>query len=77
MAKISSRGGEPWALRKAKQEVTRGVRLATIAETRRRGYEVADDSLQDEYGNAWPVITVTNFDAILNDMEKEATDGPV
>ncbi len=50
------------------------MRRTTIAEIRRRGHEVADDSFQDEYGNEWPVITVANFDAILDDM-KEATDG--
>ena len=36
MAKMSSRGGEPWALQKAKREVTKDVRAATIEEVRLR-----------------------------------------
>ncbi|KKK52327.1 hypothetical protein LCGC14_3106030, partial [marine sediment metagenome] len=60
---------------------TRSIVLALDADTAGseaalRGHEVVDDSLQDEDGNPWQVITVANFDAILDDMAELKQDFP-
>ncbi len=71
MAKMSSRGGEPWALQKAKREVTKDVRAATIAEVREwvraekdklvsKG-RPTDPYTQGAIQSFWDVITYCNF----------------